>query len=82
MRYNLDTRRLQNQYKNNCLFTPDWKNVNQSKNSVIYVEMYKELRVDTSYTVRNLKTYFETSEQAKAFIKVYDNEIKKIMGVI
>ena len=70
------------QYKNNCLFTPDWKNINQPKHSVIYVEMYKELRADTSYTVRNNKTYFETAEQVKTFIKVYDKEIKKIMGVI
>ena len=70
------------QYKNNCLFTPDWKNVDQPKHSVIYVEMYKELRAETSYTVRNLKTYFETEEQVKIFIKTYDKEIKKIMGVI
>ena len=70
------------QYKNNCLFTPDWKNVDQSKHSVIYVEMYKELRADTIYTVREHKTYFETAEQAEKFISVYDKEIKKIMGVI
>ena len=70
------------QYKNNCLFEPNWKNIDQPKHSVIYVEMYKELRADTSYTVRNLKTYFETEEQVKTFIKAYDKEIKKIMGVI
>ena len=70
------------QYKNNCLFTPDFKNVDQPKHSVIYVEMYKELRVDTIYSVREHKTYFETIEQAEKFISVYDKEIKKIMGVI
>ena len=70
------------QYKNNCLFEPNWKDVDQPKHSVIYVEMYKELRADTSYTVRNNKTYFETKEQAEKFISVYDKEIKKIMGVI
>ena len=70
------------QYKNNCLFTPDWKNVDQPKHSVIYVEMYNELRADTIYNVREHKTYFETIEQAKTFIKAYDKEIKKIMGVI
>ena len=70
------------QYKNNCLFTPDWKNVDQPKHSVIYVEMYKELRADTIYTVREHKTYFETAEQVKTFIDKYDKEIKKIMGVI
>ena len=70
------------QYKNDCLFIPEWKNVDQPKHSVIYVEMYKELKADTIYTVREHKTYFETSEQAKTFIKAYDKEIKKIMGVI
>ena len=70
------------QYKNNCLFKPNWKNVDQPKHSVIYVEMYKELRADTIYTVREHKTYFETEEQVEAFIKVYDEKIKKIMGVI
>lgn len=70
------------QYKNDCLFIPDFKNVDQPKHSVIYVQMYKDLRADTIYTVREHKVYFETSEQVKAFVKVYDKEIKKIMGVI
>ena len=70
------------QYANNCLFEPDWKNVDQPKHSVIYVEMYKDLRVDTIYSVREHKVYFETIEQAEKFISVYDKEIKKIMGVI
>lgn len=70
------------QYKNNCLFIPDWKNIDQPKHSVIYVEMYSDLRVDTIYSVREHKVYFETIEQAKKFIEIYDKEIKKIMGVI
>ena len=70
------------QYKNNCLFNPDWKNADQPKHSVSYVEMYKELTAFTIYNVREHKTYFETAEQAEAFIKAYDKEIKKIMGVI
>lgn len=70
------------QYENNCLFEPDFKNIDQPKHSVIYVQMYKELRADTIYTVREHKTYFETAEQAEKFISVYDKEIKKIMGVI
>ncbi len=69
------------QYKNNCLFTPDWKKVDQLKYSVSYYELYKELRTDTIYAVREHKTYFETIEQAEKFISVYDKEIKKIMGV-
>ena len=69
------------QYKNDCLFIPDWKNIDQPKHSVIYVEMYSDLRVDTIYSVREHKVYFETIEQAKKFIEIYDKEIKKIMGV-
>ena len=69
------------QYKNDCLFIPDFKNIDQPKHSVIYVQMYKNLRVDTIYSVREHKVYFETIEQADKFISVYDKEIKKIMGV-
>ena len=70
------------QYENNCLFEPNWKNLDQPKHSVIYVQIYKELRVDIVYSVREHKVYFETIEQAEKFISVYDKEIKKIMGVI
>ena len=69
------------QYKNDCLFKPNFKNVD-SKHSVIYAEMDKELKADTTYTVREHKTYFETKEQVKTFIEMYETEIKKIMGVI
>ena len=69
------------QYKNDCLFIPDFKNIDQPKHSVIYVQMYKELRVDTIYSVREHKVYFETKEQAEKFVNIYSKEIKKIMGV-
>ena len=68
------------QYKNNCLFIPEWNNVDQPKH--IYVCVHNKLRVDTIYSVREHKVYFETIEQAEKFISVYDKEIKKIMGVI
>ena len=70
------------QYKNDCLFIPEWNNIDQPKHSVIYVELYKELRADTIYTVREHKVYFETIEQAEKFVNIYSKEIKKIMGVI
>ena len=35
-----------------------------------------------SYVVKGDKVYFETEEQTKAFIDMYEAEIKKIMGVI
>ena len=68
------------QYKNDCLFIPEWNNVDQPKH--IYVCVHNKLRADTIYTVREHKVYFETIEQAEKFISVYDKEIKKIMGVI
>lgn len=70
------------QYKNDCLFIPDFKNIDQPKHSVIYVQMYNDLRVDTIYSVREHKVYFETKEQAEKFVNIYSKEIKKIMGVI
>ena len=70
------------QYTNNCIFTPDWDNFDQPKHSIIYDELYKDLRVDMSYVVKGDKVYFETEEQAQAFIDMYSEEIKKIMGVI
>lgn len=70
------------QYTNNCIFTPDWENFDQPKHSIIYDELYKDLRVDMSYVVKGDKVYFETEEQTKAFIDMYEAEIKKIMGVI
>ena len=69
------------QYANDCLFEPNWKNDDQPKHSVIYVETYKELRVGTEYIVREHKTYFETSEQVKTFIEMYDKEIKELMNI-
>ena len=68
------------QYANGCLFTPDWKDINQPKH--IYVCVHNKLRVDTVHTIRENKFYFETEEQAQAFIDMYETEIKKIMGVI
>ena len=32
-----------------------------------------------SYVVKGDKVYFETEEQVKTFIEMYDKEIKKIM---
>ena len=66
------------QYSNDCLFEPDWKNLDQPKHSIIYVELYKDFRIDMSYTVRGDKVYFKTEEQAQTFIEMYETEIKKL----
>ena len=69
------------QYTNNCIFTPDWDNFDQQKHSIIYDELYKYLRVDMSYVVKGDKVYFETEEQAQAFIDMYEAEIKELMNI-
>ena len=40
------------------------------------------MRINVDCTIRQDKSYFETREQAEAFIKMYIEEIKEIMGVI
>ena len=71
------------QYANECVFTPTWQNNNQAKYYVKYdhqSEIIEYYYYCTDFQLDN--TYFETEEQAQAFIKAYDKEIKKIMGVI
>ena len=70
------------QYKNDCLFTPDWKDDDQPKHSISYNSVEDIVIIEPGYSIRQVKTYFEKREQAVKFIKAYDNEIKKIMGVI
>ena len=69
------------QYANNCLFEPDWNN-SQIKWFLSYDTQDDLFIYDTSnYYLRDI-SYFKTEEQTKTFIKAYDKEIKKIMGVI
>ena len=69
------------QYANDCLFEPDWNN-SQIKWFLSYDTQDDLFIYDTSnYYLRDI-SYFKTEEQTKTFIKAYDKEIKKIMGVI
>lgn len=69
------------QYANNCLFEPDWNN-SQIKWFLSYDTQDDLFIYDNSnYYLRDI-SYFKTEEQTKTFIKAYDKEIKKIMGVI
>ncbi len=70
------------QYKNDCLFTPDWKDDDQPKHSISYNSVEDIVIIEPGYSIRQVKTYFEKREQVKAFIEMYETEIKKIMGVI
>ena len=70
------------QYKNNCLFVPDWKDDDQPKHSISYNSVEDIVIIEPGYSIRQVKTYFEKRAQVAKFIKAYDKEIKKIMGVI
>ena len=70
------------QYANDCLFEPDWLDGIQNKYYIIYDSRDKNVRYDYSMRQKSNNIHFETSEQAKAFIEMYSEEIKKIMGVI
>ena len=70
------------QYANDCLFMPDWLDGLQYKYYIIHDGRDKKVYHDYSLNHRLNNIHFETSEQAKAFIEMYSEEIKKIMGVI
>ena len=70
------------QYANDCLFMPDWLDGLQYKYYIIYDGRDKKVYHDYSLNHRLNNVHLETSEQAKAFIEMYSEEIKKSMGVI
>ena len=70
------------QYKNDCLFIPEWNNIDQPKHSISYNSVEDIVIIEPGYSIRQVKTYFETTEQAEKFISVYDKEIKNLLGVI
>ena len=69
------------QYANDCLFEPDWKNNSQRKHFIKHDHINNTISCNFSITAQLDTVYFETEEQVEAFIKAYDKEIKKIMGV-
>ena len=70
------------QYANDCLFEPDWLDDIQQKYYIIYDSRDKNACYYYGITAQLDTVYFETEEQTKAFIDMYEAEIKKIMGVI
>ena len=70
------------QYANDCLFEPTWKNNSQRKYFIKHDHINNTISCNFSITAQLDTVYFETEEQVEAFIKVYDKEIKKIMGVM
>ena len=70
------------QYANDCLFEPDWKNNSQRKHFIKHDHINNTISCNFSITAQLDTAYFETEEQVEAFIDMYSEEIKEIMGVI
>lgn len=69
------------QYANDCLFEPDWLDGIQYKYYIICDSRDKNACYDYSLRQKSNNIHFETSEQVKAFIDMYEAEIKELMNI-
>jgi hypothetical protein len=69
------------QYANDCLFEPDWLDGIQYKYYIIYDSRDKNACYDYSFRQKSNNIHFETSEQVKTFIDMYEAEIKELMNI-
>ena len=69
------------QYANGCLFEPDWLDDIQCKYFIIYDSRDKNACYDYNFRQKSNKTYFEKREHVKAFIDMYEAEIKELMNI-
>ena len=69
------------QYANDCLFEPDWLDGIQNKYYIIYDSRDKNACYDYSFRQKSNNIHFETSEQVKTFIDMYEAEIKELMNI-
>ena len=69
------------QYANDCLFEPDWLDGIQQKYYIIYDSRDENACYDYSLRQKSNNIHFETSEQVKAFIEMYEAEIKELMNI-
>ena len=70
------------QYANDCIFEPVWNNKRSRKHYFYYSHNLERILVGDYFDFQDDILYFETEKQVKAFIEMYSEEIKKIMGVI
>ena len=70
------------QNANDCIFEADWKDGDTKKYFIRYDYIKGEVCHDYNVTIPSDTLYFETVEQVKTFIEMYETEIKKIMGGI
>ena len=69
------------QYANDCLFEPDWLDDIQCKYFIIYDSRDKNACYDYNFRQKSNNIYFETREQTKKFIDMYEAEIKELMNI-
>ena len=69
------------QYANDCLFEPDWLDGDQHKYYIIYDSRDKNACYEYSLRQKSNNIHFETSEQVKTFIDMYEAEIKELMNI-
>lgn len=69
------------QYTNNCIFTPDWLDDIQCKYFIIYDSRDKNACYDYNFRQKSKNIYFEKREHVKAFIDMYEAEIKELMNI-
>ena len=70
------------QYTNDCIFEADWLDGDTKKYFIRHDYIKEEVCHGYNVTIPSDTLYFETAEQVKTFIEMYETEIKKIMGVI
>ena len=69
------------QYANDCLFEPDWGDDSQQKYYIIYDSRDENACYDYNFNQKSKNIYFEKREQVKAFIDMYEAEIKELMNI-
>ena len=69
------------QYANDCLFEPDWLDGIKQKYYIIYDSRDENACYDYNFSQKSKNIYFEKREQVKAFIDMYEAEIKELMNI-
>ena len=69
------------QYANGCAFEPDWLDGIKQKYYIIYDSRDENACYDYSLRQKSNNIHFETAEQVKAFIDMYEAEIKELMNI-
>ena len=69
------------QYANDCLFEPDWLDGIKQKYYIIYDSRDENACYDYNFNQKSKNIYFEKREQVKAFIDMYEAEIKELMNI-